>query len=140
MKRIFNRAPNSCDSSQATGRFDYFDGYRGLLAILVVLHHCFGHFQLENDWKVFDGVGNHVGVSGFFVLSTFLHTYLLLKNLEKSTCLKDVCLVVAKYAIKRFFRIYVAFVIFTSVLKLGPKFIGGHFYYASWYSIVSLNR
>jgi len=138
---IYNNFFPIKDDTVFTSRFDHLDGYRGFLAILVVLHHCTDHFQLyDNDYKIFAGAGNFVGISGFFVLSAFLHTYLLLKNLEKSTCLKDVCLVVVKYAIKRFFRIYVAFVIFTTTLKLGPEFIGGYFFFGPWYDIISLNR
>ncbi len=63
------------------------------------------------------------GVSGFFFLSAFLLTHHLLKELiEANYELKSIAKIICKYFIKRFFRIYMSYVIFVTIIKFGPQF------------------
>lgn len=122
-------------------RFDHLDGFRGFLAILVVCQHSLSHLPLSGDYKIFEQVGNYIGVSGFFELSSFLLTYRLLKDFDRSINSNfDTAIVVLKYAVKRFFRIYVTFVIYVTILKTNEKLFGGIWGFSSWYSLVTLQR
>ena len=129
------------NENSAIQRWDHLDGYRGFLAILVVLQHCEGIYHLEGDYQIFQHVGNFVGVSGFFALSSFLLTYRLLKDFDKATCFTDVFSAIAKYTTKRFLRIYMTFFVFASLINIFDldKQFGG-FTFSSWYSLVTLNR
>lgn len=145
MKKILIEIFKAClfakpESTAQVSRYDHLDGYRGYLAILVLLQHSCNDLKLEGDYKIFDSVGNFVGVSGFFALSSFLLTHRLLIEFEKATSMIDVGAIVIKYALKRFCRIYLAFVIYCTAIKFGPKIIGGDWGHSSWISLVSLNR
>lgn len=132
ISHIENTVPN---------RFDHLDGYRGFLAILVVCQHSASQLHFPGDYHIFDSIGNFVGVSGFFALSSFLLTFRLLKDFAKSAnSFLDSLVVVFKYATKRFFRIYIAFVLYVSMLQIDVKFFGGDWAYSSWYSLVTLQR
>lgn len=136
-KEYFDFSPSK---STVVSRFDYLDGFRGFLAILVVFQHSQSDFDLNNDYKLFISVGNFIGVSGFFALSSFLLTYRLLKDFDKAKSAREECLIIFKYAIKRFFRIYVTFFVYATVIQIDPKFFGGKFTFSSWYSLVTLQR
>ena len=40
-----------------SNRFDYLDGFRGFLALLVVMQHFQGFFDAPGDYKIFSGLG-----------------------------------------------------------------------------------
>ena len=123
-------------------RYDHLDGYRGYLCLLVLMQHTCNELYLDGDYQVFNNTGNFIGVSGFFALSTFLLTHRLLVEFDKSKSMIDVGAICIKYALKRFCRIYISFVIYCTMIKLGPSFISGgvHWRHASWLSLVTLNR
>jgi peptidoglycan/LPS O-acetylase OafA/YrhL len=87
------------------------DGYRGFLANVVVLHHM---AQLINrgDIGLFRELGYFVGVSGFFVLSSFLLTTRLIIDFSNAQSLVIYVIRVVQYLIRRFFRIYLVFIAF----------------------------
>jgi peptidoglycan/LPS O-acetylase OafA/YrhL len=123
-------------------RFSFLDGYRGFLALFVLLYHASFWFNFKGDYDVLRGSGYFIGVIGFFVLSSFLLTYRLLSELETAKSVETphrVTLVVLEYAIRRFFRIYLPFVVYCTVLHLHQDLVGGYFnYYKSWFSLVTL--
>ena len=72
-------------SDAATGTFEFLDGFRGALALWVLIH----HLELRGDLKYFYLTGYYIGVVGFFILSSFLLTYRLLCQFnEKDNDLK----------------------------------------------------
>lgn len=107
-------------------RFDWLDGYRGSLAIIVT----YGHTILPNRPLQCDFLNpinsQKYSIAGFFMLSSFLLTYRLLVELSKTKTNREILLVVLKYAIRRFFRIYVVYICFAFSAKYGPTFIGGY--------------
>jgi len=90
--------------------------------------------------------GQTLAVNGFFILSTFLLTYRLSTELIdlKFKCIRNVIIVVLKYFVRRFFRIYLVYVVFSTLVKFGPKILGGFvnytngFFYPSWQDMVLL--
>lgn len=137
VKDYFNFSPSK---NTVVSRFDYLDGFRGFLAILVVFQHSQSDFELQDDYRLFISIGNFIGVSGFFALSSFLLTYRLLKDFDKAKTAREECLIILKYAIKRFFRIYLTFFVYVTFIQIDPKFFGGKFNFSSWYSLVTLQR
>ena len=85
-------------------RLEYFDSFRGLLCISVILRHQ--HFE------TYTLNGFHLGVIGFFILSSFLLTYRLIKQYESAQSINNIARITINYAIMRFFRIYIPFVIY----------------------------
>jgi peptidoglycan/LPS O-acetylase OafA/YrhL len=80
---------------------------------------------------------------GFFVLSSFLLTYRLLIEFSSSTCFKDILRIFVQYSIRRFFRIYLVFVLFCFLIKYNPSLIGGNghlygTYYETLFNMISL--
>ena len=53
-------------------KFDFLDGYRGSLALWVLMHHA---FYFLNIYPYFELTGLYLGVVCFFILSAFLLTY-----------------------------------------------------------------
>lgn len=120
-------------------KFDALNGYRGLLAILVLLHHTSYDLKLKGDYDLLKGIGYYAGVIGFFILSAFLLTYRLTIDLEASSNYKEIIKVILKYAIRRFFRIYVPFVLFCLLLKSNQNIFGGYFTnYSPFLTLISL--
>lgn len=128
-------------------KYEYLDGLRGLFAIVVVLH----HFKLYNSEKIncelvdiLSGMSLIVAVVGFFVLSSFLLTYRLLVEFEDETknSFRDKILIIIKYFLRRIFRIYIPFVIFSTMIKYGPEKLLNYqpksYVYSSWYKLVTL--
>ena len=82
-------------------RLSVLDGFRGLLAISVVIQHTIGIFNMSGDYKWFNLLGTYVGVPSFFVLSSFLLTYKLYEQIILVT--KQVIL---SYYYKNFKKLY----------------------------------
>lgn len=128
-------------------RFDFLDGYRGTLALIVVIAHAKKHRECEIVNFIVD-ISRTVAVDGFFVLSSFLLTHRLLTQFDKldksKSGFKEKTLIILQYLIRRFFRIYLVFVLYATSLKFGPKLIGGYFnyerdyFYPSWLDLVTL--
>ena len=106
-------------------RFDFLDGYRGSLALIVVISHSYNGIDCRILRTLASGSQKYA-VVGFFLLSSFLLTFRLLKDFyqEKSSKL----LIVLCYFIRRFFRIYVVYVLFACLVIYGPKFFAGYSY------------
>jgi peptidoglycan/LPS O-acetylase OafA/YrhL len=110
---------------------EYLDGYRGFLANTVIIAHIGKKVGLEDFGSLFEPflilTSRHIGVYGFFVLSAFLLTYRLMIDFAQAdsftTCLKKL----AKYSIRRFFRIYLVFLIFWTLLSFGPAIFRGYY-------------
>lgn len=122
--------------------FEYLDGYRGILALIVACAHTIYYSAKSELVNFLNTISQSVGVYGFFVLSSFLLTYRLLKEFQEK---KTVTISILNYFIRRLFRVYVPFFIYVTAAKFGPRVIGGHInyhehlYYSSWISLVSLN-
>jgi peptidoglycan/LPS O-acetylase OafA/YrhL len=120
-------------------KIDFLDGFRGTLAIWVLMMHSTYALKVN---KYFRGTGSYIGVPCFFILSSFLLTYRLLNqfNNDKNSY-KDNILIIIKYFIRRFFRIYIPFVIFAALIKGVPsiRFAGrNHSYFGSFFNLISL--
>jgi peptidoglycan/LPS O-acetylase OafA/YrhL len=132
---------NELDSA----KWSFLNGYRGFLAIWVVLAHIAPMFQQQPIFRFPMKSVRVISVSGFFVLSAFLLTYRLLKDLSKpSTSLADCVTHITKYTIRRFFRIYVVFIVFLLLNKY-ISFFNVEDSYAklsteSWLTLLTLQR
>jgi peptidoglycan/LPS O-acetylase OafA/YrhL len=123
---IFELNPNTHTLAPPISRFEFLDGYRGSLAIVVAISHTFrkGTCELFNSTV---GYSLTYGIGGFFMLSAFLLTYRLLEDLNKTSIQPQAILLhVSKYFIRRLFRIYFVYVIFILALKYGPRWISAH--------------
>jgi peptidoglycan/LPS O-acetylase OafA/YrhL len=103
---------------ERNNKIDVLDGFRGILAITVVIQHTIAHFNLGGDYRAFDGTGYYVGVISFFILSAFLLTYKMFGQMMKSNgSKKEIIFIILKYFIRRFFRIYIPYVVFCVYAK-----------------------
>jgi peptidoglycan/LPS O-acetylase OafA/YrhL len=117
------------EDSQANSstRFKFLDGYRGFCALLVVMNHMVHFTPLKNDYQIFYENGFYVGLVGFFILSSFLLTYKMINDFYKlrdqKAYMKLKCsiIIVKNYLTRRFFRIYMPYLIFVSAVKFGKK-------------------
>jgi peptidoglycan/LPS O-acetylase OafA/YrhL len=92
-------------------KWNFLNGYRGFLALYVILAHSGDKNRDEIvDFAVHSS--RVIALFGFFVMSAFLLTYRLLKDLMQSKSTSNDCTVLIKYAIRRFFRIYAVIVLF----------------------------
>jgi len=101
-------------------KFNHLDSLRGLLCLNVVLIHAGQLLPVQSMFlKQYFDKTLVFAVPGFFLLSAFLLTYRLLLELfnYKSTEFKPIFKLLAKYAIRRFFRIYPLLVIFIVFIK-----------------------
>lgn len=117
--------------SPKTNHFKFLDSFRGLMALLVIVHHsncCLGYKGNYTDFvSIITKVVSALGMSGFFLLSSFLLTYRLYDEMDKITGVdyKEYALVIGKYFIRRFMRIYPGYFVyctffcFVSVLSTG---------------------
>ena len=126
ISNIFELDNDSTKKQQS--RFDYLDGYRGSLAIVVAISHkIIGMKDLSEVWKSTRGYSLTYGVAGFFMLSAFLLTFRLLEELnnvvENKPRRNRIILIITKYFIRRFFRIYLVYFMFIIVIKFGPRFL-----------------
>ena len=136
---IIKMLNNLFNTEETKNKLDFLDGYRGSLAIWVLIGHTNMIFKILDQYP-FDMSGHYIGVNGFFILSSFLLTYRLFDELVSSKqTYKKILLTMLKYTIRRFFRIYVPFVITISLIKYDQKFFGGCFSYSSsWYDLITL--
>ena len=118
------------DSKKHQSRFEYLDGYRGSLAIVVAISHTIPDISRTSDiWKLTIGYSLTYGVAGFFMLSAFLLTFRLLEelnNAQNQQKSQQLILIIIKYFIRRFFRIYLVYLLFFLVFKYGPKRLSEH--------------
>lgn len=127
-------------------RYEYLDGYRGSLAIVVAISHIINHPSCE----IFNATlaySSTYAVAGFFMLSAFLLTHRLLDEFDRidSNKWQPILLTLSKYTIRRFFRIYLVYVMFVIALKFGPSssFLTSHellTYEASFWQMVTLGN
>lgn len=85
--------------TRATARSAPLDGIRGFAVLIVFLSHSSGRDLAAASWLQLQGIG-HIGVYLFFVLSSWLLTSILLKELSKNGRLS-----MRSYVLRRFFRI-----------------------------------
>lgn len=105
--------------STSFSRFEFLDGYRGSLAILVVIQHAAITYN-----QIIAAYSQSYSIAGFFMLSAFLLTHRLLNDLAMSNSPKQCFKHISKYFIRRFFRIYLVYLLFYACAKYGPHFIG----------------
>jgi len=124
--------------------FEFLNSFRGICASIVVVSHSCWNQDKENLNKFLTVItkSSNLAVMGFFILSSFLLTYRFMTDLNRY-CFK---LTLSLYFIRRFFRIYIVFVVYCTLLKNGPKFFGGIYndakysYFASWTDLISLRK
>jgi peptidoglycan/LPS O-acetylase OafA/YrhL len=87
-------------------RFDCLDSWRGTLVLSVIFSHT--------KELGFRSIGCHMGVMGFFSLSSFLLTYRLIKQYENAN-LKDIIKYTINYAITKYF-VYIFHMLFSDLL------------------------
>ena len=108
-----------CSENDKISRFDVLDGFRGILAFSVILQHTTGYFKMAIEYRVCAGLGNNFGVPSFFVLSSFLLTYRQLELMSNSNgSFNAILIIIIKYLIRRFFRIYIPFFVYATFIKL----------------------
>ena len=132
-----------CKSSETANfkRFDVFDGFRGILALLVVIQHVIVLFHLSGDYTKFNGIGASIGVSLLFLLSSFLLTYKIFDQINKTNGeLSNIINIMINYFIRRFFRIYVPYFIFCSWIKHKSYSSEFGLSYETWFDLVTLQR
>ena len=123
-------------------RFDVLDGFRGILAISVVLQHTSKIFKMTEEYNILKSLGTFFGVPSFFVLSSFLLTNKLFELMNKSNGnLNDIKQIINKYLIRRFFRVYVPYFILCCLISARLVFSKTYGYsYASWYNLITLKK
>jgi len=120
--------------------FEFLNGFRGLCALWVICKHSGVADSSRNDFISFIFLtGQTFAVNGFFILSSFLLTHRLLADSTKYSIILNL----AMYFIRRLLRVYLVYVIFCSLIKFGPKFLGGIYnnhpdYYSSWFELITL--
>jgi peptidoglycan/LPS O-acetylase OafA/YrhL len=89
-------------------------------------------------------IGYFIGVMGFFVLSSFLLTHRLMIDLNNVKSSSSCFVKIGQYAIRRFFRIYLVFAIFWTLIHFGPSIFRGYYieanyaYYSSGLALSSI--
>jgi peptidoglycan/LPS O-acetylase OafA/YrhL len=127
--------------------FEFLNGFRGLMALIVVIAHIntvLGNSNPSDIFTLLSSMVNYLAMVGFFLLSAFLLTYRLLIDFSKNNYLNATL----KYFIRRFFRIYLVYVVFCSLLKYGPNkiqyyfagFRGSKESYPSWYELITITN
>lgn len=112
--------------------FKFLDAYRGLMCLMVVVTHS--SHSIRYNTKNLEFVNMFVklvrtcGLAGFFLLSSFLLTYRLCNELDKVPLRsKQTALIISKYFIRRFMRIYVVFFVYCTLFTVLPYFLPGKF-------------
>jgi peptidoglycan/LPS O-acetylase OafA/YrhL len=137
--------------SKPTIRFYFLDSLRGLFAILVIIDHLLLYALGQSDLIVFMFNGLYLGVTGFFVLSAFLLTHKMLQDIFKirENLVKNAALLVVQYFVRRFFRVYLPFVVYVTLVKCVDDVFGGVYikkkgfkpnpgFFTSWLDLVLL--
>ena len=137
-------------SSVSEKRFDFLDGFRGLCAFsIIAVHSAGGKAYFKNTimgvMTTHGGFTQSIAMPGFFLLSSFLLTYRLTYELiDESSSLghgskkREYIKIISKYFIRRFFRIYIPFVVYCSCIKMSPSYLGGGQGYDTWLKLISL--
>jgi peptidoglycan/LPS O-acetylase OafA/YrhL len=157
-KKIFKHVVDIFKDSQAPihNRFEVFDGLRGSFAVLVVVYHMVEFIPLDGDYQIVAMTGTYIAVVGFFIMSSFLLTYKTLNDLFKirvyENTMRQVVLIVVQYFVRRFFRIYIPFVVYVTLVKYVSDVFGGFLLltdgfekaksgaFSSWSDLVQLNN
>jgi len=135
--------------NENVGFIDFLTGFRGTMALSVILEHSShegqrsSHHDSRRELLLFYDIGFFYGVINFFILSSFLLTYRLLVDFSKTNgSIRQILLVITKYFIRRFFRIYIPFVVFSTLVIYVWPGLGGHswFRYPSWTSLITLQE
>ena len=132
--------------------FEFLDSFRGLMAIIICIAHIqkdLGNTNKDDLMDTAQKLATPLSLPGFFILSSFLLTYRLMSevsNIKGPVFSKKLVLILAKYFIRRFFRIYVVLFIYCTIWTLTPRFYEGKLRdmmlpaWASWYEILSLTK
>ena len=100
--------------------FKFLDAVRGLVALNVVVCHSAGGLSKTRSQYDYVFIAERLcapfAMSGFFLLSSFLLTYRLYDEMNKITSLdcREYALIISKYIIRRFLRVYVVFFVWCS--------------------------
>lgn len=129
-------------SNSHANHFEFITGFRGLCTLWVVV--------ANSNWKqdiktsevlLFVGYTKQTfAVNCLFLLNAFLLTYRLATDLNQSNLKYSVSM----FLMRRTIRIYFAYVLFCTLIKCGPKLLGGnynydsHYSYNSWWQLVTL--
>ena len=129
---------------------DFLNGFRGLCAFIIIAQHSRGTLGPGEVNTLMHHIfnANHltsaIALPGFFLLSSFLLTYRLMGELlaapssTNSSKYANIGKIISKYFIRRFFRIYLVFVVFCTIIKVFPWINGGISPFADWKHLVSL--
>ena len=132
--------------------FLFLDSFRGLMAIIICIAHVQKYLGNPNKDDIMDTaqkLATPLGLPGFFILSSFLLTYRFLAEVSNSNAFvisKTLFLIIAKYFIRRFFRIYIVFFIYCTIWTVMPKFYEGSLRdhmlpaWASWFELITLSK
>jgi hypothetical protein len=105
-------------------RLDFLYGYRGYLQVIILLQHFTSFMKLKmSDYRNTNGLAT-VGVAGLFILSSYFLTLQTLTVFDRVTTFRAYLLKLAQYIIRRFFRIYMVFVVFWTMAHLIPRSYG----------------
>lgn len=104
--------------------FKFLDAFRGLMALMVIVHHSTARLKYETQHDfvlIFRKLTTPLGLSGFFLLSSFLLTYRLYDEMDKTSSqqYKKLALITGKYFIRRFMRIYVDYFVYCTFFCMG---------------------
>lgn len=127
-------------------RFEFLDGYRGSLALLITIAHA-KYNDHEQTLNLFSSYTQIYSVAGFFMLSAFLLTYRLLRAFDDEAITtinynnnrpKRLLLAILHYLVRRFFRICIAYWVMIYMIKNGHEYLAGYARgaYASWFDIL----
>lgn len=126
-------------------KLEFLVGYRGILAIIVVISHSRMHDRCEIVNYLVDIVQT-VGVCGFFVLSSFLLTCHLLTELKNVNSNSVCCKAVIILFYSTTFSYLSCFCNLCYSIKIRSTTIGGLFnniqsyYYNSWLDLITFNK
>ena len=59
LKMLYSAHESDLNQS-AKNRFEYLNGYRGFLALLVVMQHFQGFFNAQGDYLIFRDLGKYI--------------------------------------------------------------------------------
>lgn len=106
--------------TQNNDRFAFLDGFRGTLALVWVLHHISVILEFPM-LDVFSTIAQRYAITGFFLLTSFLLTYRLLKEFHQKPN-SNIFITTVQFSIRRFFRVYVVVVIFAFVYSYKKEY------------------
>ena len=111
--------------------FKFLDASRGIMAIMVVNSHSMGILGYAGNYdfiKIAEQLVAGFGLAGFFLLSSFLLTYRLYEEMDKVALIsKDTGIIICKYFIRRFMRIYVVYAFYVTFYRILANIFQGNF-------------